>query len=326
MTVLWTLLLFLLAFPVKSDFVEMTLLSRRSTPVLNDAEFQEYVIGGTRDYDSVILFSFTKDREACVSCAKTNDAFVKTALRWNDMKIKDRRVVFLVITLDQGSELFDTLELEMVPTIVYLPESHAVDSFSVDERDQMLLERDDQLLTEGTIQRFVTKNTGVEFVTDSDNLLTVLVVVLSASLIVVFGYTYLFNNAFFYSFLGNRNRWYTICRYFLFFILSGILYDMLRGAPLVSVDRSGKVALFSVRGATIVEGLLYGVFVVAISDRFLHVLTIDFARKGDSSSPDAESPGDQLSFDLTVIAGCTLLMLLCFCVKTPWYLRGLLHL
>jgi len=66
--------------------------------------------------------------------------------------------------------------------------------------------------------------------------------------------------------------------------------------------------------------------VVAISDRFLHVLTIDFARKGDSSSPDAESPGDQLSFDLTVIAGCTLLMLLCFCVKTPWYLRGLLHL
>ena len=60
--------------------------------------------------------------------SKTNDAFVKTALRWNDMKIKDRRVVFLVITLDQGSELFDTLELEMVPTIVYLPESHAVDS------------------------------------------------------------------------------------------------------------------------------------------------------------------------------------------------------
>lgn len=85
----------------------------------------------------------------------------------------------------------------------------------------------------------------------------------------MFSYTYLFNNAFFYSFLGNRNRWYTICRYLydsrrlptsLFFILSGILYDMLRGAPLVSVDRSGKVALFSVRGATIVEGLLYGVF------------------------------------------------------------------
>ena len=53
---------------------------------------------------------------------------MKTALRWNDMKIKDRRVVFLVITLDQGSELFNALELEMAPTIVYLPESHAVDS------------------------------------------------------------------------------------------------------------------------------------------------------------------------------------------------------
>ena len=57
---------------------------------------------------------------------------MKTALRWNDMKIKGRRVVFLVITLDQGSELFDTLELEMVPTIVYLPESHAVDSVYIE--------------------------------------------------------------------------------------------------------------------------------------------------------------------------------------------------
>ena len=47
----------------------MTLLSRRSTPVLSDAEFQEYVVGEKRDYDSVILFSFTKDRDACVSCA-----------------------------------------------------------------------------------------------------------------------------------------------------------------------------------------------------------------------------------------------------------------
>lgn len=106
---------------------------------------------------------------------------------------------------------------------------------------------------------------------------------------------------------------------------------MLRGAPLVSVDRGGRVALFSPRGATIAEGLLYGVFgrgsgwsrrlVVAISDRFLHILAIDFGRSGDD-----ESPGDQLSFDLTVIAGCVLLMLFCFCAKTPWYLRGLLHL
>ena len=44
------------------------------------------------------------------------------------------------------------------------------------------------------------------------------------------------------------------------------------------------------------------------------------------NNPPPDSPNDQLSFDLTIIAGCMLLMLLCFCVKTPWYLRGLLHL
>lgn len=110
---------------------------------------------------------------------KTNDAFVKTALRWNDMESKEKRLVFLIITLDQGWELFDTLGLEMVPTIVYLSESHAVDTVSTEwrcddelsreEQDLLVLERDDQVIMEGTIQRFVTKNTGVEVVDAFDD-------------------------------------------------------------------------------------------------------------------------------------------------------------
>ena len=40
-------------------------------------------------------------------------------------------------------------------------------------------------------------------------------------------------------------------------VVSGILYDLFRGAPLVSITRQG-VSLFSARGATVVEGVLYG--------------------------------------------------------------------
>lgn len=44
----------------------------------------------------------------------------------------------------------------------------------------------------------------------------------------------------------------------IFFISAGILYDALRGAPLLSFSPSG-VSLFARRGATIAEGLAYGV-------------------------------------------------------------------
>ena len=57
-----------------------------------------------------------------------------------------------------------------------------------------------------------------------------------------------------------------------------------------------------------------------------HSSSDDAPNNNASNNPSPDSPNDQLSFDLTIIAGCSLLMLLCFCVKTPWYLRGLLHL
>ena len=55
--------------------------------------------------------------------------------------------------------------------------------------------------------------------------------------------------------------WFVVFSYSLdcsmIIVVSGILYDLFRGAPLVSVTRQG-VSLFSVRGATVVEGVLYG--------------------------------------------------------------------
>lgn len=103
---------------------------------------------------------------------------------------------------------------------------------------------------------------------------SILLIVLFCTLIVLLGYAYLFNNDFFYSFCGGKSFWCSasqlLCSFPLFFILSifvisaDVLYDVLRGAPLLSTS-NGQLSLFARRGATVVEGLVYGV----LGHRFL---------------------------------------------------------
>ena len=95
---------------------------------------------------------------------------------------------------------------------------------------------------------------------------SILLIVLFCTLVVLLGYAYLFNNDF-YSFCGGKSFWCSasqlLCSFPLFFILSifvisaDVLYDVLRGAPLLSTS-NGQLSLFARRGATVVEGLVYG--------------------------------------------------------------------
>ena len=52
----------------QSDYLEMSILTHHNTAVLNDDQFNEYVVDHNRDYDTVLLFSFTKTPNDCVSC------------------------------------------------------------------------------------------------------------------------------------------------------------------------------------------------------------------------------------------------------------------
>ena len=102
----------------------------------------------------------------------SNDAFAKTAQRWNKMNLRDHHVIFMVITLEEDPELFDVLGLTSYPYLVYLPENHPIsevgetrlieNQITEEERSLLVIEKDDTVFTESEIQRFLTRITGVE--------------------------------------------------------------------------------------------------------------------------------------------------------------------
>ncbi len=46
----------------------MSILTHQNTAVLTEDQFNEYVVGHMRDYDTVLLFSYTKTPNECISC------------------------------------------------------------------------------------------------------------------------------------------------------------------------------------------------------------------------------------------------------------------
>lgn len=52
----------------QSDYLEMSILTHQNTAVLTEDQFNEYVVGHMRDYDTVLLFSYTKTPNECISC------------------------------------------------------------------------------------------------------------------------------------------------------------------------------------------------------------------------------------------------------------------
>lgn len=103
-------------------------------------------------------------------------------------------------------------------------------------------------------------------------------------------------------------------------IVSGVFYDLLKKAPLLAVTRQG-VQLFLRKGATIVEGVLYGLLIMTIGNRFMTLLQVDGERKekkeGDEEEP--ETPEDTIMFNVSIIIICTLVLIIMFNFKSPWY-------
>ena len=48
--------------------MEMKKLSHNSVVVLDDDQFNKYVVERTRDFDVLLLFSFTRNKQACSTC------------------------------------------------------------------------------------------------------------------------------------------------------------------------------------------------------------------------------------------------------------------
>ena len=111
-------------------------------------------------------------------------------------------------------------------------------------------------------------------------------------------------------------------------MVCGVMYDLLKKAPLVSVTTQG-INLFTRRGATILEGALYGVLVIVICNRFFSLLSVEeeFRKEQENhqdqnqNQEELDTREDLIAFNISIILVCMMILVILFNFKTPWYLR-----
>ena len=110
-------------------------------------------------------------------------------------------------------------------------------------------------------------------------------------------------------------------------MVCGVMYDLLKKAPLVSVTTQG-INLFTRRGATILEGALYGVLVIVICNRFFSLLSVEEEFRKEQEDQDQnqnqeeqDTREDLIAFNISIILVCMMILVILFNFKTPWYLR-----
>ena len=66
------------------------------------------------------------------------ESFAHVSVVWNELTVDKPKVVFAVISVDGGSSLANTFEIDSFPALVFLPEEHLI-SKVINYRIKLLL-------------------------------------------------------------------------------------------------------------------------------------------------------------------------------------------
>ncbi|KAH8410373.1 hypothetical protein KR215_000860 [Drosophila sulfurigaster] len=211
----------------------------------NGQKFREYVKNTPRNYSMVVMLTALAPTRQCQICRHAHDEFSIVANSYRFSPIYSNKLFFAMVDFDEGSDVFQMLRLNTAPVFIHFPakgkpkgadtmDIHRV-GFAADSIAKFVAER-----TDITIRIFRPPNYSG----------TVAMITLVA---LVGSFLYIRRNNL--EFLYNKNLWGAIALFFCFAMISGQMWNHIRGPPLVHKTQNGGVAYIhgSSQGQLVVE-------------------------------------------------------------------------
>lgn len=211
----------------------------------NGQKFREYVKNTPRNYSMIVMLTALAPSRQCQICRHAHDEFSIVANSYRFSPIYSNKLFFAMIDFDEGSDVFQMLRLNTAPVFMHFPakgkpkgadtmDIHRV-GFAADSIAKFVAER-----TDITIRIFRPPNYSG----------TVAMITLAA---LVGSFLYIRRNNL--EFLYNKNLWGAIALFFCFAMISGQMWNHIRGPPLVHKTQNGGVAYIhgSSQGQLVVE-------------------------------------------------------------------------
>lgn len=211
----------------------------------NGPKFREYVKSAPRNYSMVVMLTALAPSRQCQICRHAHDEFAIVANSYRFSSIYSNKLFFAMVDFDEGSEVFQLLRLNTAPVFMHFPakgkpkgadtmDIHRV-GFAADSIAKFVAER-----TDITIRIFRPPNY-------SGTVAMITLLALAGS------FLYIRRNNL--EFLYNKNLWGAIAVFFCFAMISGQMWNHIRGPPLVHKSQNGGVAYIhgSSQGQLVVE-------------------------------------------------------------------------
>ena len=238
-----------------SQLVDLS--TKKSVIKLNGNKFLDFVKSAPRNYSIIVMFTALSASRQCAICKQAADEYQLVANSYRYSQLFSNKLFFAMVDFDEGPDVFQSMKLNTAPVFMHFPakgkpkKADNVDlqrvGFGAEAMAKFIAER-----TEVNIRVFRPPNyTG-----------TVALLMLMS---LVGGLLYLRRNNL--EFLYNKTAWSLIALFFVFAMISGQMWNHIRGPPFVQKTQAGGVAYIhgSSQGQFVLETyfvmMIYGLIV-----------------------------------------------------------------
>jgi len=218
---------------------------KKSLLRFNGQKFREYIKNPPRNYSVVVMLTALAPSRQCQICRHAHDEFLIVANSYRYSSTFSNRLFFAMVDFDEGSDVFQLLRLNTAPVFMHFPPKGKPKN-----ADTMDIHRVG--FAAEAISKFVHERTDIQIrVFRPPNYSGTLVMITLVCL--VGGFLYLRRNHL--EFLYNKTLWGALALFFCFTMISGQMWNHIRGPPFVHRSKNGGVAYIhgSSQGQLIVE-------------------------------------------------------------------------
>lgn len=204
------------------------------TPVLkfNGAKFKEYVRAAPRNYSVIVMFTAMAPQRQCQICSHANEEFMIVANSFRYPQPHSNKLFFVSVDFDEGSDVFQAMKLNTAPVYMHFPPKGKLKA-----ADTMDIQRVG--FGAEAIAKWISERTDIQIrVFRPPNYAgTVALIML---LVLVAGFLYLRRNNL--DFMYNKTMWGFGALFFTLTMISGQMWNHIRGPPFIHKSPNGNVA------------------------------------------------------------------------------------
>lgn len=206
--------------------------AKKTIVKLNNFKFKDYVKWSARNYSFVVMFTAMEPHRQCSICSVVNEEFQIAAKSFQLTHGLSDKLFFGVMDFDDGSEVFQSLQINTAPVIVYFPPKRKISRIS----DLQQLDMQRVGFSAEAIARWITDKTDLDFkVFRPPNYIStfaLLTMFFIGSLVMYFKQEN-------FEFLQNRTLWAIITIIFCLTMTSGQMWNHIRGPPFYHKSHQG---------------------------------------------------------------------------------------